>query len=852
MACNIIYNSSVTGDCTNNNLGAFNINIENESPGYSIQWISPRTDIVVLPNVLEDIVTYSVTSLSAGTYTFNIIDSCSPENTEMLVNVNISSGTCISILNHTDTLCGNNNGSLTASTSYIYGTPSFYLYENTAGYIISGSSYGKTFEFKNLSAGTYYVIGDDGGGCTGKSETCIVKSSTTIDYGFYVVNDAGCIGESGKVFITELTGNPPYTYLWNNGATTNSISGLTSGTYNVTVTDSTGCGVSKSCFVGNVEPVGFGVAYITSPSCFSNNGEVSITITGGTAPFYYLGNGVSNITFDRTVIFDNLSSGVFTIQVTDAGLCTFTSSVTLLVPNGLSVLSVSTTNSTCNDSSGVLGPIKVFGGTPPYTYTLTNNGSSVSEVTTSPTWKFENLQSGTYTLKIEDFGPCVYESDYTISNVAKYGLTTYTTGTTCNGSDGSIRLEITTGGVPPYVYSINGESIDTSLTSYTFNNLTSGNYTASVVDNLLCYQSKIVTINSSDTVDFQVTGTDSTNGSDGSLNIYITNGQPPFVVYLNNEVVGSTSMTINNLPAATYTIRVDNNLCSKSKTFKLNGVNNFQSYEIFTICDGTLSSEGKNIKTGLKEMLNEGYNDLIFGETNCVLNKAIFVAYVTIGDYTGSTQFYIGTTLNEYPTDTLWEETITDLIYGSPQIGEVIIDGNTITINTNCDETSLYSSNVLISLKIIYEIGKPCPPSCGITPQYVGYDLENECKRQEGGLDSPIFSVDFHIIPGEVLDGSSLVPCRPADFPNSTCPSGTIEYSINGGPLITISSTIWGEPPSKRPYILSCEIVTAKLDFAIDMTDYQGQTVTVDYNITYPSTPPLIFTESITALIPSC
>ena len=590
MACNIIYNSSITGDCTNTNLGAFNIDIENQSPGYSIQWLSPRTDTVLLPDVPGDIITYSVTSLSAGTYTFNIVDSCEP-NTVRLVNVNISSGTCISILNHTDTLCGNNNGSLTASTSYIYGTPSFYLYENTAGYIISGQSYGNTFEFTNLSGGTYYVIGDDGGGCTGKSESCIVKSSTTIDYGFYVVNDAGCAVNSGKVFITELTGNPPYTYLWSNGVITNSISGLTSGTYSVTVTDSTGCGVSKSCFVDVVETVGFGVAYLTQPSCFSNDGEVSITITGGTAPFYYLGsNGVTNITFDRTVIFDNLSSGVFTIQVTDAGLCTFTSSVTLQVPMGLSVVSVSTTNSTCNDSTGVLGPINVFGGSPPYTYSLTKpDGSVVSQVTSSTTWKFENLPSGTYTLNISDLGSCVYENTYTLSNIIKYELTTYTTGTTCNGDDGSVKLEITTGGTPPYVYSINGQSVNTSVTSYTFNNLTSGNYTATVTDALLCYQSNPFTIGSSDTVDFQITGTDSTNGSDGVLNIYITNGQPPFVVYLDNVVVGSASTTINNLSAATYTIRVvDNNGCSKLKTFTIKGVNDFESYEIFTICDLSL------------------------------------------------------------------------------------------------------------------------------------------------------------------------------------------------------------------------------------------------------------------------
>jgi hypothetical protein len=142
-----------------------------------------------------------------------------------------------------------------------------------------------------------------------------------------------------------------------------------------------------------------------------------------------------------------------------------------------------------------------------------------------------------------------------------------------------------------------------------------------------------------------------------------------------------------------------------------------------------------------------------------------------------------------------------------------------------------------------------CALPCGIIPEYVGYDLENECQGSK-----PIFSVDFHIIPNEVLAGSPLVPCTPADFPNSTCPSGTIEYSINGGSVITMSSVIWadGLPNENPPYFLSCERLTARLESYIDMTDYQGQTVTVEYNITYPSTPPLIFNESITALIPSC
>ena len=714
MACNITYNISVTGDCTNTSLGAFSIDISNQSPSYTIQWVSPRTDTIVLPNVTGDTLTYSEIFLSAGTYTFNIIDSCLPTNTIVPVNVYVSSGTCISITDHIDTLCGDNNGSLTASTSNLYGTPSFYLYENTDGYITSGSSYGNTFEFTSLSAGTYYVVGDDGGGCTGKSETCIIKTSTTIDYGLYVVNDAGCAVNSGKVFVTGLTGNSPYTYLWSNGGIMSSITGLSEGTYSVTVTDSTGCGISKSCFVDTVDIVGFGVAYLTQPSCFSNDGAVSITITGGTAPFYYLGsNGVTNITFDRTVVFDNLSSGVFTIQVTDAGLCTFTSSVTLQVPLGLSVVSVSQTNSTCNDLTGILGPINVFGGSPPYTYTLTKpDSSTVSQTTSSTTWKFEYLPSGTYTLNISDLGSCVYENTYTINNVNKFELTTYTTGTTCNSGDGSVKLEITTGGTPPYIYAINGQSITTSLTSYTFNNLSSGNYTASVTDNLLCYQSVPFTINSSVTVGFFLTGSDSTTGNDGSINVYITDGEPPFTVYLDGNVVGDTTMTIENLSAATYSIRVvDNNGCSKLLPFTVKGGNEFESYEIFTICDGDLTNQPQNIRTGPKEMLNEGFHNLTVNDTDCVLNTAVFVAHVVIGDYTGSTQFYTGTTLNEYPTDILWEETITELITTSSQIGEVIITGNKITINTNCEETSLHNSNVLISLKIIYDIS--CVDSVG-------------------------------------------------------------------------------------------------------------------------------------------
>ena len=317
MACNLSYNISITGDCTNSFAGGFTLDILGDSPPYTIQWVSPITNVIPLG---ANVTTYEKIFLSAGTHSFNIVDSCLP-NTVLPVNVTISSGTCTSIDSHTDTLCGLNNGSLTASTTYLYGNATFSLYETTSGLISSTSPYSNIAEFTSLSAGTYYVIADDGAGCTGMSETCIIKTSTTINYDLFVVNDAGCTINSGKIFISGLTGNPPYTYLWSNGEFGDSLTGLTAGTYSVTVTDNSGCGVSKSATVDLVNPVSIGSLFVTQPSCFASDGEVTVIVVDGTAPFYYLAsNGESIVTFDRTVIFTSLAPGGFSVEVTDAGL----------------------------------------------------------------------------------------------------------------------------------------------------------------------------------------------------------------------------------------------------------------------------------------------------------------------------------------------------------------------------------------------------------------------------------------------------------------------------------------------------------------------------------------------------
>jgi hypothetical protein len=604
MSCLLSYNASITGDCANINSGSFTVDIFGDAPDYTIQWLSPSTGTTALGS---GVTAYTQNSLSAGTYSFNIIDSCISGNTVLPVNIYISSGTCVSVLDVKNTICDSNNGSLTASTSNFYGNAIFSLYSETTGLISTFYPANNSYVFDNLSVGSYYVIANDGGGCTGKSESVIVKSSSNLSFGLYAVDNAGCADNSGKIFITGLTGTPPYTYLWSNGGNTDSITGLTEGTYTVTVTDSSSCSISNTAVIYTIPPVGLGAIYLTQPTCFTSDGEIEIIITGGTAPFYYLGsNGVTEITFSRTIVFTGLGPGGFTIQVVDAGLCSFTTSTNLLTPKGMSIISVDITNSTCNDLSGVIGPIVVFGGTSPYTFTLTDSlGNQNSNTVYESSWVFNNLSSGTYTLDITDNGACSFTSAYTINNVVTYDLNVITTGTTCDGNNGSVKLEITSGGTPPYIYKIDGKSITTSLTSYTFNNLISGNYVASVTDALLCYQSTPFTIDSSNTIDFHLLGVDSINNN-GSLTAFITNGTPPFTLYFDGDTVGTTVMTISDLSPGTYEVRiVDSAGCSKRKMRPIGGTIELGSTGYYNVCKGKFT-EPIIIESSIRQYFTKG------------------------------------------------------------------------------------------------------------------------------------------------------------------------------------------------------------------------------------------------------
>jgi hypothetical protein len=719
MSCGLpfVYNLSITGDCSNTNSGTISFDITGSTaPPFTVTELSSSG---LLPTSATTSF-YSVSGLSGGSYSLSISDSCLPTNATSVFNFVISTGTCVSISSVSNTTCGNNNGTLTSSFSYDYGNGEVFLYETTNGYQSSGVTVLGNYTFLNLSGGTYYVIGNDGGGCTGKSETCIIKSSTTLNFGYYVIDNASCVAldGSGKIIITGQTGTPPYSYIWSsnaNGQTGSTVTGLTSGSYSVTVTDSLGCTKTINNIVVNpVLPVGIVNFITTPPNCFANDGIVTVQLTGGTAPFYYLGsNGDTAISFSNSHTFSGLSSGNFTVTVTDAGLCTASQTTTIFPVNGFSVTNISTLNSNCNNTDGQIF-IELNGGSTigTFTYTLINSlGNTVNTITQGNNISFGSLSSDTYTIIISG-GSCTYTTTASINNTNLYTITANTTGTTCGFNNGSIQILTSVPGV--YTYQISG--FPPGLSS-SFNNLSPGFYNVLVTDSGNCQQYTTVYIAGSSSVYFDFFVTQPLNGNDGELNVMISSGVPPFTLNWSPNVNGQTGTTITGLTAGTYSLEViDDNGCAYTKTITLFGTSLYSSGITYNVCSSTFENSGVSGRRGIFQMYNEGFFDLSSGDTNCIINSATFTLDLTVDGVNSQTIFYTSTGLNDFPSDEEWVNVIKTQLFTYTGItsvetdlvnNKIIIRSGCITGGTGCQQfttTQLDDVRVIINLVIDYDI----------------------------------------------------------------------------------------------------------------------------------------------------
>ncbi|MBK9017083.1 MAG: T9SS type A sorting domain-containing protein [Saprospiraceae bacterium] len=424
--------SNSPGSCGAN--GTSTANVTGGTAPYSYLWSTGATT----PNILNLAPgSYSVTVTDANncTLTGNTVIIAYP-----LMNLNVTA---------TNTTCnGTMNGTATANVTN--GTaPLSYLWSNG----------GTTATISNLPPGTYAVTVTDGNGCT-------KTGSATVQLGAgLVVNVSApayvCTGSTASATANATGGNGSYTYLWSNGQTTQTATGLTAGTYTVTVTDSQGCFGSASVTLqqGGLFTINGTVQHVT---CFNgNNGSVTLNVTGGIAPYIYgWSNGSSNANIGGLV------AGNYTVTVSDATGCSKTQTFTINQPTQL-VANVAVTNGTCGNQGSATA--SVTGGTSPYTY-LWSNGQTTQTI--------NNLPGGNYSLTVTDANNCTAVKTFSVTVTEPPSCTVVLTQpiTTLNGSDGQLTVNATAG-TPPYTYLwSNGQTTQTAV------NLGPGLYSVTVTD----------------------------------------------------------------------------------------------------------------------------------------------------------------------------------------------------------------------------------------------------------------------------------------------------------------------------------------------------------------------------------
>lgn len=406
----------------------------------------------------------------------------------------------------------------------------------------------------NVPAGNYDVIITDANGCTSTVIASVTQPAAALT-GSSSVTSVLCYGAStGAVSLTVTGGTAPYSYLWNTGSVTKDITNLSAGNYSVTITDANGCTLILNASVSQpASALSGSVPVQKNVSCFGGtDGSVTVAGSGGTGPYMYrLGSG----TFQASGTFAALAAGNYTITVRDANLCTFGLPVSITQPaSALGGTVVSLANAGCyGDASGSV-TVSGSGGTTPYEYSMDAGPFQSSGA-------FAGLAAGSHNVTIRDINQCTFNLPVSISQPSSpLSVSATHTDVLCLGASTGTATAVAAGGTAPYTYSWNSAPLQTTPAAV---NLPAGNYIVTVTDNNGCISTASVTIIqplAALSASASVSDADCNGGSDGSIDLSVSNGTAPFTFSWSN---GAITEDLDNIPAGTYNVTVnDANGCT--------------------------------------------------------------------------------------------------------------------------------------------------------------------------------------------------------------------------------------------------------------------------------------------------
>ena len=309
----------------------------------------------------------NLTGLIAGTYGFRIVGG-NGAGCVAKVNATVTALPAFSVASSPPsniTSYGASDGAATITVTG--GTPSFrYNWSNGA----------TTQNLSNVAAGTYSLTVTDSKNCIANLPSSITLTQPPSLSITPNVTNVACYGQSsGTISLTISGGATPYSFLWNDGVSTQDRTGLKAGTYTVTLTDANGVVRAQGITVTQPSAELTATATATNLLCSNSaaNGTVSLSVAGGTATYTYAWTKIGDGAYSAsTQNISSLDIGTYNVTVTDAKGCTLAKSAIITKPSALTI-SASTTDPTCpadatsNNNDGTI-TLSVSGGTGSYSY----------------------------------------------------------------------------------------------------------------------------------------------------------------------------------------------------------------------------------------------------------------------------------------------------------------------------------------------------------------------------------------------------------------------------------------------------------------------------------------------------
>ncbi|MDB4655263.1 SprB repeat-containing protein, partial [Flavobacteriales bacterium] len=409
-----------------------------------------------------------------------------------------------------------------------------------------------TDSISGLDGGTYSVTVTDDNGCPA-TENYTIVSPPDWDVTLTGTNPTCSGGTDGSITSSGIIGGtPPYSFSWTGTAqTTEDLSGLSAGSYTLTVTDDLGCTETfPTITLVDPTPLVLSETHVDVSCDGLGDGSIDLLVSGGVPPYSYLWTNGS-VTQDLS----GLTSGNYIVTVTDDVGCSDNVSVTILDGSSLSLSSISV-SSQCGESDGSID-LSVTGGSGNYGYAWQPGGQATQDVT--------GLAAGIYDVTVTDntLG-CIDSLTVIVNDFPGHDVTgVVTDGSNCISNDGSIDVSVT-GGSGDFSYSWSHGPVTEDVTG-----LASGTYFVTVTDNMMgCITIASFDVLTGNEIDVVASAAGPTCGLiNGGIDLTVSGGTGPYTFLWSS---GDVTEDIAGVGPGVYSVTItDINGCPFDTTFTL-------------------------------------------------------------------------------------------------------------------------------------------------------------------------------------------------------------------------------------------------------------------------------------------